>query len=185
VLRALLIRHPHIDKILAGKKKWEIRGSRTSVRETIALVASGSGTVIGVCDLVDCRGPLTAAEYRKNAGKAGMRPSEAKLGWYRQTYAWVIAKPRYLKRPVPDARNIASPWLKTALGRINPFLDELAGYTAAVIEHIKGEPKPTMDEYKDYLEANADYATDLAAMIADFVDYGRTKQRLERLAAKL
>jgi hypothetical protein len=42
-----------------------------------------------------------------------------------------------------------------------------------------------MDEYKDYLEANADYATDLAAMIADFVDYGRTKQRLERLAAKL
>jgi len=30
-----------------------------------------------------------------------MRPSEAKLGWYRQTYAWVMARPRYLKRPVP------------------------------------------------------------------------------------
>ena len=37
----------------------------------------------------------------------------------------------------------------------------------------------------NYLEANADYATDLGAMFADFVDYGRTKQRLERLAAKL
>ena len=39
--------------------------------------------------------------------------------------------------------------------------------------------------HKDYLKANADYATDLATMIGDFVDYGRVKQRLERLATKL
>ena len=100
-MRALIIRRPWIDMILDGKKTWEIRGSRTSVRETIALVASGSGTVIGVCDLVDCRGPLSATEYRKNAKKAGMRPSEATLGWYWQTYAWVMAKPKKLKTPVP------------------------------------------------------------------------------------
>jgi hypothetical protein len=30
-----------------------------------------------------------------------MRPSEARLGWYRQTYAWVMGKPRYLKHAVP------------------------------------------------------------------------------------
>jgi hypothetical protein len=84
-----------------------------------------------------------------------------------------------------DARASASPWQKTAIDRINPFLDELGGYTAAVIEHINGERKHTIDEYKDYLEANVDYATDLAAMIGDFVDYGKTKQRMERLAAKL
>jgi hypothetical protein len=42
-----------------------------------------------------------------------------------------------------------------------------------------------MDEYKDYLQANADYSSDLAAMIADFVNYGKTKQKVERLAAKL
>ena len=30
-----------------------------------------------------------------------MLPREAKFGWYRQTYAWVLEKPRYLKRPVP------------------------------------------------------------------------------------
>ena len=46
-------------------------------------------------------------------------------------------------------------------------------------------PRQTRDKYKDYLEANADYAADLAAMIADFVDYGKTKQRMERLPAKL
>jgi hypothetical protein len=100
-LRALLIRHPHIDKILDRKKTWEIRGSRVSLRGRIALIPSGSRTVIGVCDLVDCLGPLTAAEYRKNAKKAGTRPSEAKLGYYRQTYAWVLKKPRKLKKPVP------------------------------------------------------------------------------------
>jgi hypothetical protein len=100
-VRALLIRHPHIDTILAGKKTWEIRGSKSLVRETIGLVASGSGTVIGVCELVDCVGPLTAEQFRKNATKAGMRPSESKLGGYLQTYAWVLEKPRLLKRPVP------------------------------------------------------------------------------------
>jgi hypothetical protein len=101
MMRALLIRRPWIDKILNGEKTWEIRGSRTSVQGQIGLIASRSGTVIGVCDLVECVGPLTADKFRKNAEKAGMRPSEATLGYYRQTYAWVLEKPRMLKRPVP------------------------------------------------------------------------------------
>lgn len=29
-----------------------------------------------------------------------MRPSEATLGYYRQTYAWVVENPRRLARPV-------------------------------------------------------------------------------------
>jgi len=85
-----------------------------------------------------------------------------------------------------DARNTASPWQKAAIDRINPFLDELEGYTEAVIENVNKHPMLlTTPEYKDYLEANADYAGDLAAMIADYVDYGRTKQRLEHLSEKL
>jgi len=99
-MRALVIRRPFVDRILDGKKTWEIRGSRTSVRGPIALIASRSGTVIGVCDLVDCIGPLRAGEFRRNAMKAGMRPSEARLGYYRQTYAWVVKNPRRLVRPV-------------------------------------------------------------------------------------
>jgi hypothetical protein len=100
-MRALLIRRPWIDMLLDGQKIWEIRGSQTSVRGRIALVASGSGTVIGVCDLVDCIGPLTQNQYRKNAKKARMRPSEAELGYYRQTYAWVVENAHRLERPVP------------------------------------------------------------------------------------
>jgi len=84
-----------------------------------------------------------------------------------------------------DAESAASPWQRTAINRIQPYLDELGGYTAAAIEYVNGEQQHTMAEYKDYLEANADYSADLAAMIGDFVNYGRTKQRLERLTTKL
>ncbi len=85
-----------------------------------------------------------------------------------------------------DARDAASPWQRTAIDRIVPYLDELEGYTTAIIERINEQPKRLFTpEYKDYLAANADYATDLAAMIADFVEYGKTKDRLESLSKKL
>jgi predicted sulfurtransferase len=83
------------------------------------------------------------------------------------------------------AREDAPAWQQKVIARIIPFLDELNGYTSAVIEHLNGETPHTFAEYKDYLEANADYSTDLAKMIADFVDYGRTKDRLEHLSDKL
>jgi len=85
-----------------------------------------------------------------------------------------------------DARNAASPWQKTAIDRIVPYLDELEGYTSAVIERINDKPSRFLTaDYKDFLEANADYATDLAAMIGEFVDYGKTRDRMERLGTKL
>ena len=84
-----------------------------------------------------------------------------------------------------DLEGEASPWQKRAINGILPFVDELEGYTSAVIEHLSGEVHHNFAEYKDYLEANADYATDLAKMIADYVDYGRTKDRLEQLTDKL
>jgi hypothetical protein len=84
------------------------------------------------------------------------------------------------------ARSAASPWQKTAIDRIVPYLDELEAYTFAVIERINEQPKRLFTpEYKDFLAANADYSTDLAAMIGDFVNYGKTRDRLERLGTKL
>jgi len=85
-----------------------------------------------------------------------------------------------------EARATAAPWQKTAIDRIMPFIDELGGYTSAVIEHLNASPrKLNTAEYKDYLEANVDYSADLAAMIGHFVDYGKTKERMERLTNKL
>ena len=72
MLRALLIRHPHIDKILDGKKTWEIRGSRISLQERIALIPSGSGTIIGVCDVAGCQGPLAFTKKLNAEEKRGL-----------------------------------------------------------------------------------------------------------------
>lgn len=79
----------------------------------------------------------------------------------------------------------ASPWQVALIERINPYLTEMVGYTEAVIEHLYKAPQHNFAEYKDYLEANADYATDLATMIGDFVNYGGAKQRVEHLGSKL
>ena len=74
--RALLVRTPHVDRILAGRKTWEIRGSRTAVRGPIGLVKSGSGLIVGTCDLVDVIGPLTLPELKRHARKAGASAAE-------------------------------------------------------------------------------------------------------------
>jgi hypothetical protein len=84
------------------------------------------------------------------------------------------------------AREDASPWQRTAIDRIDPYLNEMSGYVEAVIENLNQHPERlNTAEYKDYLQANADYASDLADMIGSFVDYGRTKERLEHQAERL
>lgn len=64
-MRGLRIRGPWIDLILSGGKTWEIRGSATRVRGLIALIESGSGTVVGVAELTGRVGPLTLEEFHR------------------------------------------------------------------------------------------------------------------------
>jgi hypothetical protein len=65
-MKGLIIKSPWIDKILAGEKTWEIRGSNTKIRGKISLIKSGSGMILGKADLVDCvpRVSLGAIDYR-------------------------------------------------------------------------------------------------------------------------
>ncbi|HVW85758.1 MAG TPA: hypothetical protein VHB50_13810 [Bryobacteraceae bacterium] len=84
------------------------------------------------------------------------------------------------------ARDEASPWQQVAIDRIRPLLKELASNTEATINFLnKNRKQLTTGDYKDYVEANADLSSRLSEMIGDFVDYGRTKDRLERLTKKL
>jgi hypothetical protein len=85
-VKALLVRQPWIDKILARRKTWELRGSATSIRGLIALIESGTGLVVGACDVVDVVGPLTLADLRRNVRKHGVSTGFQKLP-YARTYA--------------------------------------------------------------------------------------------------
>lgn len=103
--RGIIIRAPFVDWILDGKKTWELRSRRASVRGPIALIEGGTGTVVGTCELVDCLGPLTRDEFL--AGAEHINAARAVLAADRwepddpPVYAWVLAKARRLPKPVP------------------------------------------------------------------------------------
>ncbi|QDK47378.1 hypothetical protein DOM22_05390 [Bdellovibrio sp. ZAP7] len=98
---ALIILKEPLDKILSGKKTWEIRGKRCHKRGKIALIESKSGTIVGTAELVDCVGPLTVAEFNKNAKKAGASPLKSKSDFYYEaTYAWVLKNAKRFKKPI-------------------------------------------------------------------------------------
>jgi hypothetical protein len=100
-LRGLLIREPFVGWVLDGKKTWEIRGIATRVRERIALIAAGTGTIVGTCELVDVVGPLTRSDLVQNVGKLNLEPSDPRGPMpYSRTYAWILARPKRLSRPL-------------------------------------------------------------------------------------
>ena len=101
-MKALIIKKPWIDYILDGNKIWEIRGSNTKIRGKIELIQSGSGLVVGSCEIIDCK-ELTLEEYAKNIDKHNIQ--EVHILPYNKTYAWVISNvkryeiPRKYKHP--------------------------------------------------------------------------------------
>jgi hypothetical protein len=98
---ALLIRAPFIDWILKGSKTWEIRGNATKKRGLIALVQSGSGTIVGACRLTEVYGPLHWRQLAENADKLGELDNTVNgPTGYKRTYAWELTPVIRLARPV-------------------------------------------------------------------------------------
>ena len=101
-MKGLLIKSPWIEKILEGKKTWEIRGTNTRIRGTIALIRSGSSLVVGTCELVNVVGPLSLSDFRKTTKNHCVKPSAVgKHLPYKETYAWVLSNVKPLREPVP------------------------------------------------------------------------------------
>lgn len=96
-MKGLIIRSPHIDNILAGKKTWELRGASITIRGRIALIKAGTKTVIGYADLVDCLGPFTQAELNQHVEKHQASGETS----YDMTFAWVLKNPETLEKPIP------------------------------------------------------------------------------------
>jgi hypothetical protein len=91
-----------------------------------------------------------------------------------------------LLRQLEQDRGAAATWQQVAIDRVLPVAKELAVNTTGAIDHVNKFPRRlNTPNYQEYLEGIADSAANLASTIQDFVDYGKTKQRLDRLAAKL
>jgi len=84
------------------------------------------------------------------------------------------------------ARADASAWQQQAIDRINPLLKELASNVTSTIEHLNQKPRLLQTgPYVDYASANYEMASNLAELVSDYVEYGKSKARSEELATKL
>lgn len=99
-MRGLIIKSPWIDLILKGKKPWEIRGSNTTIRGTIALIKSGSGKVYGTVDLVDTK-KLTFEEFMQSEEFHCIPKKDCVNVTYKNIYAWILENPKLFEEPLP------------------------------------------------------------------------------------
>ena len=99
-MKGLIIQSPHIDRILAGEKTWEIRGSNCKHRGPIALIKSGTNQIVGTCTVAGVEGPLTLQQMEATRQKHhSVRINDGSLP-YAKTYAWVLENAKPLSRPV-------------------------------------------------------------------------------------
>jgi hypothetical protein len=96
--KGLIIKSPWIELIFQGKKTWEIRGSNTNIRGKIALIKSGTGTILGTVDLVESK-KLTVQEYQ-NSQRFHCIEDNTEIP-YKNIYAWVLENPILFKEPIP------------------------------------------------------------------------------------
>ena len=99
-LSGLIIRSPHIERILREGKTWEVRGTRTRKRGTIALVEAGARRIVGACKVIGVRGPLGLEEMRDNLN-LHQSPDDLEALPYKKTYAWILADAVEFIEPIP------------------------------------------------------------------------------------
>lgn len=95
----LLIKEKWLDLILKGKKTWEMRSRRTNKSGRIGLIQSGSGKVFGEAELVECKGPLSTAELKKNSRKHRVSKESVGARGYKYKFAWVLKNVKKYKTP--------------------------------------------------------------------------------------
>ena len=84
------------------------------------------------------------------------------------------------------ARDSASPWQRQAIDRMLPLMKDLASNTTAAINHLnQNRLRPTTPDYTEYLKENDQTAHQLADTISNFVQYGETRAKMEKLEQKL
>lgn len=97
-MNGLIIKPYWLDKIFNEDKIWEIRGNNTKIRGTIYLIASGTKTIVGKCELIDSI-YLDEKEYILNIDKHKINIEKIKYP-YKKTYAWVLKNPVLFEKPI-------------------------------------------------------------------------------------
>ncbi len=89
-----------MDLILDGSKTWEIRGCNTKIRGEVALIESGTKTIVGTVTLEDCK-KIETHELLITSQYHGIKPEEQQIVTYKNIYAWVLSNPKRFDIPKP------------------------------------------------------------------------------------
>lgn len=85
-----------------------------------------------------------------------------------------------------DRREWASPWQQHAIDHVTPLAAEMASNIKATIEHMnKNKDRLHMPQYKEYLQANYEVSNELSKLIGNYVSYGKSKAKYERIGSSL
>jgi hypothetical protein len=85
-----------------------------------------------------------------------------------------------------NAEALGSPWQQMAISRIEPLLKELAANTEEIVSRLNNNRgKIHFPEYRECVKAHYELASNLEALIRDFVSYGEAKEKLERMQSKV
>ncbi len=109
----LIIKQEPLNKILQGEKTWELRGTKTHKRGRIGLIQSGSGLIVGECEVVGCTTELSQTEFAQHKDK---HCSKSTTKPYSKTYAWKIQNAKKYDDPIPYSHpKGAIIWVKVTL----------------------------------------------------------------------
>ena len=74
-IKALIVKAPHIDNILSGKKTWEMRTRHDQYRGPMGLIQKGCpGKIIGVAEMVGSLGEFSKEELLARQSNHLMTP---------------------------------------------------------------------------------------------------------------
>jgi len=100
IMDGLIIKAKWLNKIFEGKKTWEIRGCNTNKRGKIALIQSGSGKIVGICEIIEVLPVLSTIDLEDNIEKHCITKEDIKEINYEKKYAWVIKNAIKLTNPI-------------------------------------------------------------------------------------
>jgi hypothetical protein len=96
---ALFVREPFAERIIAGRKTWEIRTRPTTRRGRIAIMSPRG--LVGTVELYDVAGPLSTGDLIRHVARH--RAPLRLLHTYaagRALYAWALREPARLEPPI-------------------------------------------------------------------------------------
>jgi hypothetical protein len=97
-MKGLIIKPYWANLILNGEKTWEIRGSNTNIRGTVAIIKSGTGMIYGTVVLTNSF-PVTQEAF--DQGVRNHRIPETFENPYKQRYVWEMSAPKLFQHPIP------------------------------------------------------------------------------------